>query len=49
MLDLTHVIFGHFLTELWPLINVRILFMLNIFISLWISIKFYIGIDIEKM
>ena len=31
--------FGHFLTELLPLIDVRILFMLNIMgINLWISI-----------
>ena len=27
MLFLMHIIFGQFLTELWPLINVRILFM----------------------
>ena len=27
---LMHIIFGQFLTELWPLIEVRILFMLNI-------------------
>ena len=26
MLYLTHIIFGQFLTELWPFINVRILF-----------------------
>ena len=32
------IIFGQFLTELWPLIDVRILFMLNIlWINLWIS------------
>ena len=38
--------FCRFLTELWPLINVRILFMLNIlWINLWISIKFCICID----
>ena len=45
-----HIIFGHFLTELWPLIDVRILFMLSIlWINLWISIKFGICIDIDKM
>ena len=34
--------FGQLLTQLWPLIDVRILFMLNIlWISLWISIKFF--------
>ena len=30
MLYLMHFIFGQFLTQLWPLIDVRILFMLNI-------------------
>ena len=50
MLYLMHIIFGQFLTELRPLIYVRILFMLNIFwISLWISIKFCIYIDINKI
>ena len=50
MLFLKHVIFGQFLTEFWPLIDVRILFMLNIlWINLWISIKFCICIDIDKM
>ena len=50
MLYLMHIIFGQFLTELWPLIDVRILFMLNIlWINLWISIKFCICIDIDKM
>ena len=50
MLYLMHVIFGQFLTELWPLIDVRILFMFNIlWIDLWISIKFCICIDIDKM
>ena len=45
-----HFIFGQFLTELWPLIEVRILFMLNIlWINLWILIKFCICIDIDKM
>ena len=45
-----HIIFGQFLTELRPLINVRILFMLNIlWINLWTSIKFCICIDINKM
>ena len=45
-----HVIFGQFLTELWSLIDVRILFMLNIlWNNLWISIKFCIGIEIDKM
>ena len=44
------VIFGQFLTELWPLIDIIILFMLNIlWINLWISIKFCICIDIDKM
>ena len=39
-----------FLTELWPLIDVRILFMLNVlWINLWISIKFCICIDIDKV
>ena len=37
------------LTALWPLIDVRILFMLNIWINLWISIKYCICIDIDKM
>ena len=32
---LMHIIFGQFLTELWPLIDVRILFMLSI---LWINL-----------
>ena len=42
--------FVEFLTELWPLVDVRILFMLNIFwINLWLSIKFCICIDIDKM
>ena len=50
MLYLMHIIFGQFLTELWPLIDVRILFMLNILlINLWILIKFCICIDIDKM
>ena len=47
-----HVIFGQFLkkTELWLLIDVRILFMLNIlWINLWILIKFCIYIDTDKM
>ena len=45
-----HIIFGWFLTEFWPLIDVRILFMLNIlWINLWISFKFGIRIDIDKM
>ena len=40
MLFLLHIIFGQFLTVLWPLIDVRILFMLSIlWINLWISIK----------
>ena len=43
MLYLAHVIFSQFLTELWPLINVRILFMLNIFwINLWIQSNYQI-------
>ena len=47
---LKHIKFGQFLTELWPLIDVRILFMLNILgINLWILIKFCIRIDIDKM
>ena len=33
ILYLMHVVFGQFLTELWPLIDVRILFMLNIFVN----------------
>ena len=42
--------FRQFLTELWPLIDVRILFMLIIlWINLWISIKFCICIDIDMM
>ena len=50
MLFLMHIIFGQFLTELWPLIGVRILFMLNIlWIDLWILIKFCMCIDIDKM
>ena len=49
MLYLMHIIFGQFLTELWPLID-RILFMLDIlWINLWILIKFCICIDIDKM
>ena len=50
-----HVVFNaHYfwsiLTELWPLINVRILFILNIlWINLWISIKLCLCIDIDKM
>ena len=44
-----HIIFDQFLTGLWPLIDVRILFMFNIlWINLWISIKFCICIDIYK-
>ena len=36
-------------TELWPLINVRIRFALNIWwMNLWISIRFCICIDIVK-
>ena len=35
MLYLMHVIFGQFLTELWPFMDVRILFMLNIFYMHW--------------
>ena len=47
---LMHIIFGQFLTELWPLIDVRILFMLNIlWINLWILIKFCICIDIDMI
>ena len=50
MLYLMHIVFGPSLTELWPLIDVRILFMLNILrINLCIAIKFCICIDIEKM
>ena len=50
MLYLMHIVLRQFLTELWPLIDIRILFMLNILrINLWISIKFCIGIDIDKM
>ena len=50
MLFLKHVIFGWFLTELWPLIDIRILFMLNILgINYWILIKFCLHIDIDKM
>ena len=50
MLFRMHVIFGQFSTELWPFIDVRILFMLNIlWINLWISSKFCICIDIDKM
>ena len=50
-----HVVFNaryvwSILAVLWPLIDVRILFMLNIlWISLWISIKFCICIDTDKM
>ena len=45
-----HIIFGQFLTELWPLIDIRILFMLNIlWINLWIWIKFCVCIYIDKM
>ena len=44
------VMFGQFLTELWLLINIRILLTLNIlWIDLWISIKFCVCIDIDKM
>ena len=44
-----HIIFRQFLTELWPLIDLRILFMLNIlWINWWISFKFCICIDIES-
>ena len=50
MLFLMHIIFGQFLTELWPLTDVRSLFMLSV---LWIQllnlIKFCICIDIDKM
>ena len=50
MLFLINIIFGQFLTELWPLIDVRILLMLNIlWINLWISIKFCLCIVIDKM
>ena len=45
-----HISFGQFLTELWPFLEVRILFMLSIlWINLWISIKFCVCIDIDKM
>ena len=45
-----HVIFYQLLIELWPLIDVRILVMLNIlWINLWVSIKFFVCIDIDKM
>ena len=44
------IIFGQFLTESWPLIDVRILFVLIIlWINMWISIKFCISIDIDTM
>ena len=50
MLYLMQFIFGQFLTELWPLIDVRIPLILNIlWINLWISIKFCICINIDKM
>ena len=50
ILYLMHIIFGQFLTELWPLMDVRLLFMLNILcINLWISIKFCICTNIDKM
>ena len=42
--------FWSILNRLWPLIDVRIMFMLNILqINLWISIKFCRCIDIDKM
>ena len=45
-----HIIFGRFLRELWPLIDVRILLTLSIlWINLWILIKFCFCIDIDKM
>ena len=50
MFFLMHIIFGQFLTGLWPLINIRILFMLNILgINLWLSIRFCICVDIDKI
>ena len=46
MLFLMHVIFRQFLSELWPLIDVRFFFMLNIlWINMWILIRFCICID----
>ena len=50
MLYLMQIIFGKFLTKLWPLIDVRILFMLNIFceINLYILINFC-RCDVDKM
>ena len=45
-----HISFGHFLTELWPLIYIKILFMVNfLWINMWISSKFSICIDIDKV
>ena len=50
MLCLMHIIFCQFLAELCPLLDVKTLFMLNnLWINLWISIKFCICIDIDKM
>ena len=41
ILHLMHFIFGQFLTELWPLIDVRILFPFNILrTNWWILMKF---------
>ena len=49
VVSLMHITFGRFVTELWPLTNVRILLMLNIlWINLWISIKFCVCVDIDK-
>ena len=47
VLWLTHEIFPNFSTELWPLIDVKISFFLNIFRNNeWILIKFCLCIDI---
>ena len=47
VLWLTHEIFPNFSTDLWPLIDVKISFFLNIFRNNeWILIKFCLCIDI---
>ena len=50
MLFLMLIIFGQFLTELWPLTDVRSLFTLSVlWIQLFNLIKFCTCIDIDKM
>ena len=49
-MGLLQVYFCKFVTELWPLIDVRISFPLNIWkITRWILTRFFLCIDIDNI